>query len=194
MGGKFRANFLVNPEFFFPRFPYNANRFMLQALLIPISFQPETLATDLNRSGICTGEIASGKTEVIYGIQQVGLSNTIVSAKPNYPFWEGESLLAVITKLGQGNMVDLEQMPVYRQTYTNPLNSCAFCPDTRFEIAIFILYLPLNLNYVSTTKSAPVKFSKETYLYWYELMLLLRRFEEKTGQLYGMQKIRPPDV
>ena len=34
------------------------------------------------------------------------------------------------------------------------------------------------------------KFSKETYLYWYELMLLLRRFEEKTGQLYGMQKIR----
>jgi pyruvate dehydrogenase E1 component alpha subunit len=34
------------------------------------------------------------------------------------------------------------------------------------------------------------KFSKETYLYWYELMLLMRRFEEKVGQLYGMQKIR----
>ncbi len=34
------------------------------------------------------------------------------------------------------------------------------------------------------------KFSKETYLYWYELMLLLRRFEEKSGQMYGMQKIR----
>jgi len=34
------------------------------------------------------------------------------------------------------------------------------------------------------------KFTKETYLYWYELMLLLRKFEEKAGQLYGMQKIR----
>ena len=34
------------------------------------------------------------------------------------------------------------------------------------------------------------KFSKETYLYWFELMLLLRRFEEKAGQMYGMQKIR----
>ncbi len=34
------------------------------------------------------------------------------------------------------------------------------------------------------------KFSKETYLYWYELMLLLRKFEEKAGQMYGMQKIR----
>lgn len=37
---------------------------------------------------------------------------------------------------------------------------------------------------------AATKFTKETYLYWYEMMLLLRRFEEKAGQLYGMQKIR----
>ena len=44
--------------------------------------------------------------------------------------------------------------------------------------------MPPKINPLAT------KFSKETYLYWYELMLLLRRFEEKTGQLYGMQKIR----
>ncbi|MCO5235175.1 MAG: pyruvate dehydrogenase (acetyl-transferring) E1 component subunit alpha [Chitinophagaceae bacterium] len=43
---------------------------------------------------------------------------------------------------------------------------------------------------MSGSKKQTVKFSKETYLYWYELMLLLRRFEEKAGQLYGMQKIR----
>jgi pyruvate dehydrogenase E1 component alpha subunit len=35
-----------------------------------------------------------------------------------------------------------------------------------------------------------LQFGKETYLYWYESMLLQRKFEEKTGQLYGMQKIR----
>ena len=34
------------------------------------------------------------------------------------------------------------------------------------------------------------KFSKETYMFWYENMLLQRRFEEKAGQLYGQQKIR----
>lgn len=34
------------------------------------------------------------------------------------------------------------------------------------------------------------KFSKETYMYWYENMLLQRRFEEKAGQLYGQQKIK----
>jgi pyruvate dehydrogenase E1 component alpha subunit len=35
-----------------------------------------------------------------------------------------------------------------------------------------------------------VKFTKETYLKWYNDMLLMRRFEEKTGQLYIQQKIR----
>ena len=34
------------------------------------------------------------------------------------------------------------------------------------------------------------EFSKETYLFWYESMQLMRKFEEKAGQLYGMQKIR----
>lgn len=33
-------------------------------------------------------------------------------------------------------------------------------------------------------------FSAEIYKYWYQIMLLQRKFEEKTGQLYGMQKIR----
>ncbi len=33
-------------------------------------------------------------------------------------------------------------------------------------------------------------FDKKTYLQWYEQMLLMRKFEEKAGQLYGMQKIR----
>lgn len=34
------------------------------------------------------------------------------------------------------------------------------------------------------------KVTKETYIEWYRLMLLLRRFEEKAGQMYGQQKIR----
>ncbi|MGB0521961.1 MAG: pyruvate dehydrogenase (acetyl-transferring) E1 component subunit alpha [Flammeovirgaceae bacterium] len=33
-------------------------------------------------------------------------------------------------------------------------------------------------------------FSKETYLYWFENMYLIRKFEEKAGQMYGQQKIR----
>lgn len=39
----------------------------------------------------------------------------------------------------------------------------------------------------STKKSL---YSKELCLRWYEQMMLMRRFEEKAGQLYGQQKIR----
>jgi len=36
--------------------------------------------------------------------------------------------------------------------------------------------------------SGSTKFSKETYVKWYKDMLLMRKFEEKTGQLYIQQK------
>jgi pyruvate dehydrogenase E1 component alpha subunit len=43
----------------------------------------------------------------------------------------------------------------------------------------------------AVTESKPkTKFSKETYIKWYESMLLMRKFEEKTGHLYIQQKIR----
>ncbi|MEM9896035.1 MAG: pyruvate dehydrogenase (acetyl-transferring) E1 component subunit alpha [Bacteroidota bacterium] len=40
-----------------------------------------------------------------------------------------------------------------------------------------------------TSKKAP-GFSKEQYMEWFRSMQLMRRFEEKAGQLYGQQKIR----
>src|SRR6187549_3666573 len=41
-----------------------------------------------------------------------------------------------------------------------------------------------------TKGSDSTEFSKETYLFWYESMQLMRKFEERAGQLYGMQKIK----
>jgi pyruvate dehydrogenase E1 component alpha subunit len=41
-----------------------------------------------------------------------------------------------------------------------------------------------------TVADSKTKFSKETYIKWYESMLLMRKFEEKTGHLYIQQKIR----
>lgn len=38
------------------------------------------------------------------------------------------------------------------------------------------------------TKTSKTNFDKETYLKWYESILLMRRFEEKCGQLYIQQK------
>ena len=41
-----------------------------------------------------------------------------------------------------------------------------------------------------TAVEKKLKFTKEQYLKWYESMLLMRRFEEKTGQVYVQQKIK----
>jgi pyruvate dehydrogenase E1 component alpha subunit len=41
-----------------------------------------------------------------------------------------------------------------------------------------------------TQSKSSTKFTKETYTLWYEQILLMRRFEERTGQLYIQQKIR----
>jgi len=40
------------------------------------------------------------------------------------------------------------------------------------------------------TSPTELEFSKEVYLTWYEQMQLMRKFEEKAGQLYGQQKIK----
>lgn len=40
------------------------------------------------------------------------------------------------------------------------------------------------------TKKTKPKYSREQYLKWFEDMFLMRRFEERAGQLYGMQKIK----
>jgi pyruvate dehydrogenase E1 component alpha subunit len=43
---------------------------------------------------------------------------------------------------------------------------------------------------MTKSKSTSSSFSKETYLNWFETMMLMRKFEEKAGQLYGQQKIK----
>ena len=42
----------------------------------------------------------------------------------------------------------------------------------------------------STNGKAAPQFDKDTDLRWFDQMLLMRRFEEKAGQLYGQQKIK----
>ena len=39
-------------------------------------------------------------------------------------------------------------------------------------------------------KKNKLKYSKDLYLQWYEQMQMMRRFGERAGQLYGMQKIK----
>jgi pyruvate dehydrogenase E1 component alpha subunit len=47
-----------------------------------------------------------------------------------------------------------------------------------------------NKNSGKATKKNLTRHPKERYMFWFENMLLMRRFEEKAGQLYGQQKIK----
>lgn len=62
---------------------------------------------------------------------------------------------------------------------------------------IFAVHFKIrNMSTTTKAKNEPVakegkiEFSKETYLFWYDSMQLMRKFEERAGQLYGMQKIK----
>jgi pyruvate dehydrogenase E1 component alpha subunit len=65
-----------------------------------------------------------------------------------------------------------------------------------FVRGLFSQFKIRNMSTTTKAKSEPamkegkIEFSKETYLFWYENMQLMRKFEERAGQLYGMQKIK----
>ena len=50
--------------------------------------------------------------------------------------------------------------------------------------------LKISKNSIPNRNAASPKYGKDQYLSWYHSMLLIRKFEEKAGQLYGQQKIR----
>lgn len=53
------------------------------------------------------------------------------------------------------------------------------------------LFLPLKFEALATKTTTATKFTKETYLYWYELMQLIRQFELMAEEKYKMEgKIR----
>lgn len=75
----------------------------------------------------------------------------------------------------------------------------SFCGEVTFEVLPSIFKID---KFMATTKdkktaaarkskkNAKSKFDKETYMYWYRSMQLIRKFEAKCGQVYGRQKIK----
>lgn len=52
------------------------------------------------------------------------------------------------------------------------------------------IFAAMDTSSKAKPKKSKPKYTKEQYLKWYEEMQLMRRFEERAGQLYGMQKIK----
>lgn len=152
----------VGQYLFLPGLPATSDGFA--AVLFKKTFNPEAIRTRLGIQLLGVGEITFGIAEVIDRIQQVGFTTAVRACNTGDGSIKLEGGKRVIAKLDERNLGKRIQKA------GRDRNLCLY--SRKF-------------NQIVQTQ-----FGKETNLYWYELMLLLRRFEEKTGQLYGMQKIR----
>ncbi len=110
-------------------------------------------------------EITFSVAEIINSIQQIGFSAAVKACNARYTLRKKKGCRGIIPKLEERYFLDgIQQDGASKKSFS------IFADKFR--------------------ESVQTPFGKETYLYWYETMLLLRRFEEKAGQLYGMQKIR----
>jgi len=123
------------------------------------------------------------------GVKEVGFAAPIESHKAIDFFGKLYLRLCVVLKLLKEDIfeVHLAQTVGFLTIFAFGLKIQPFSLYLRPNLAYFILN---DMAKKSTATKAKAKYSKETYAYWYESMLLMRRFEEKAGQLYGQQKIR----
>lgn len=61
-------------------------------------------------------------------------------------------------------------------------------PTTEYYISMAVQTTSRKANQKGNVKAQAPRYSRETYVRWYSEMLLMRRFEEKCGQLYLQQK------
>ena len=123
-------------------------------------------------------------------VEQVCFTHAIFTANANDPPGEIEFLVLVILKLGErygGNRKHqlCNILPVSHFQCQAGLPQPGLTPNSTRQIRLFPLFLRLKI------KPVAAKFSKETYLYWYELMQLIRQFELMAEEKYKMEgKIR----
>jgi len=99
MTGELLIRFAAREELLFPCLPQDTNDVGELALLFKMPFNPETRRPLLNILLVAAREIAFGKTKVINGVQQVGLTHAIVATETHDPFRKPEGSLAVVLEL-----------------------------------------------------------------------------------------------
>jgi hypothetical protein len=86
MSRKTLIGFTIEAEFFLAGFPEYAYKLVILLIEPKTSFQPETLGTKPHIALVGFAKIAPGKTEIVYGVQQIGFANAIRSAQSHDPF------------------------------------------------------------------------------------------------------------
>ena len=99
MFGEAAVSLIVDLEFLFARFPQNANGFLCVSVQRQMSLDTKALAAMFDIGRIRAAEVAFRKTEIMNGIEQVGLSGAIAAANANNPFGKPVLLKSIILEL-----------------------------------------------------------------------------------------------
>ena len=98
MPGKAVIFFIVEGYFLFPIFN-GADDFFFLALFFEEAFYAEAIGMVLGVLAFAAGKIATGKAEVIDGVEQVGFTGTISAGDTNDPLLKAEVLPGVVFEL-----------------------------------------------------------------------------------------------
>jgi len=99
MPGEFIVGLSVERKFLLAIFPENANDLRRCAFFFKMAFDAEAGRSFQYILLIAPGKIRFGKTEIIDGVEQIGLAHSIISADAYDPIREPESILAVVLEL-----------------------------------------------------------------------------------------------
>ena len=86
-------------KFFFACFAQHTHGFFRLAKKIKMAFQPKAFVAVLRAQGILPRKITFGKTQIMYGIQQVGFALSVAPANAHNAFGKIELLVKVIFEL-----------------------------------------------------------------------------------------------
>lgn len=109
MGGERADHFFFNIEFFLVVFPQNNRNRNRMILFQEFTSQIKTRIPYHRGGSIGFSKIALCKTEIVYGIQKIGLPRSVHAANGNDPVVQVKVFLSIIPELGEADMVDPEQ-------------------------------------------------------------------------------------
>jgi hypothetical protein len=118
MGGKTAVYLVVHGKFFFAGFSQDADGFFFCIIAFKMTFNPEALVSMQNIRAILAGKITAGETEVIDGVQQIGLAHAIAATDTHDPLGKPELTGKIIFKLK-------DRYGIYGKTQVGKFTTCA---------------------------------------------------------------------
>ena len=99
MTGEFLIGFIIDRKFLPAGLPEDTNRFFRFSVEFALSFHPETITALFHIIAVLPGKIAFGKTQIMDGIQQIGLTHAIIAINAYHPLPEGKTAVLVVFEL-----------------------------------------------------------------------------------------------